>query len=127
METIIKLSKNQAELASDFAMELADAINSAAMRKSPMMVALSGGSTPKMLFSVLGDHYKDRISWDYVHFFWGDERCVAPYEPDSNFGMTNKMLFSKISISASNIHRIKGGPQVAEGPPAGDLKFSDQR
>ena len=108
METIIKLSRNQLELASEFANELATIINNAAIRKSALTVALSGGSTPRLLLSVLGDHFSRKVSWDYAHFFWGDERCVPPYDPESNFGMTNKMLLSKISIPGSNIHRING-------------------
>lgn len=71
-------------------------------------VALSGGSTPELFFSILGDKYSKSIPWQYVHFFWGDERCVPPDDPESNYGMTFRKLFVKIEIPASNIHRIAG-------------------
>ena len=77
-------------------------------KKKPFSVALSGGSTPELLFSLLGDHFSNSATWEYVHFFWGDERCVPPDNPESNYGMTRRKLFEKIEIPTSNIHRIKG-------------------
>lgn len=71
-------------------------------------IALSGGSTPKLLFDLLANQYASKISWERVHFWWGDERCVPPTDKDSNFGMTNKYLLSKIPIDEIRIHRIKG-------------------
>jgi len=43
-----------------------------------------------------------------IHFWWGDERMVAPYDPESNFGVVNKLLFWKIGVSQDQIHRING-------------------
>jgi 6-phosphogluconolactonase len=108
LETTIKISESQNELAAELAGELSEMINKAAFRKKPLTIALSGGSTPHLLFSELGDHYSEKTEWGYVHFFWGDERCVAPDDPDSNFGMTRSAFLDKINIPASNIHRIKG-------------------
>lgn len=108
METIIKISENAHDLAAALAGELSEMINKAAFRKKPMTIALSGGSTPRLLFSFLGDNYSRNTDWNYVHFFWGDERCVSPEDADSNFGMTKKVLLDKIKIPRSNIHRIKG-------------------
>ena len=45
-------------------------------RRNIFTIALSGGSTPELLFSVLGDNFAKSVPWQYVHFFWGDERCV---------------------------------------------------
>jgi len=108
LETIIKISQSPIELARDFAGEIAHMINESARKRRIFTIALSGGSTPKLLFSVLADGFSDSVSWEWVHFFWGDERCVTPDSPDSNFGMTKEVLFEKIKISDSNIHRIKG-------------------
>jgi 6-phosphogluconolactonase len=83
-------------------------IKEAGKRISPFTIALSGGSTPKLLFSVLGDQYASSVNWNNVHFFWVDERCVSPDDSESNFGMTHKELFSKIDIPIANVHRIKG-------------------
>lgn len=76
--------------------------------KTHFTVALSGGSTPKILFRHLAEHYRERIPWERVHFFWGDERCVPPGDPESNFKMTDEALFQHISIPPENIHRIRG-------------------
>ena len=70
-------------------------------------VALSGGSTPRLFFQQLAEDGKN-ASWQKVQFYWGDERCVPPDHPDSNFGMTKMYLFSKIDIPDQNLHRIRG-------------------
>lgn len=70
-------------------------------------VALSGGSTPKIVFDYLAEHYAD-LDWSKVYFYWGDERCVAPTDTESNYKMTVDYLLSKIAIPGENIHRIKG-------------------
>ncbi len=71
-------------------------------------VALSGGSTPKLIFDVLRLEYKDQINWRKVHFYWGDERCVPPSDDQSNYKMTREHLLSGIEIPSENIHRILG-------------------
>ena len=72
-------------------------------------VALCGGSTPKHLYSLLASpDYSDQIPWNNVQLFWGDERCVPPDHPDSNFRMVQEALLSKIRIPAENIHRMPG-------------------
>jgi 6-phosphogluconolactonase len=71
-------------------------------------IALSGGNTPKKLFKTLVKKHHDSIPWDRVHFWWGDERCVAPDSEESNFRLASENLFQKIPIPAKNIHRIKG-------------------
>jgi len=75
-------------------------------------VALSGGSTPKSLYSLLAEKYAS-FDWSHTYLFFGDERHVPPDQPDSNYRMVNEALLSKISIPASNIFRVK-----AENPDA---------
>lgn len=71
-------------------------------------VALSGGSTPRKLYALLAsDEYKNRIEWQKVHFFFGDERNVSPNDEESNFRMANEAMFSKLDVSAENIHRFQ--------------------
>ena len=77
-------------------------------KKECFTVALSGGSTPQILFRHLAENYRESIPWEKVHFFWGDERCVPPDHVDSNFRMTREALFQHISMPAENIHRIRG-------------------
>lgn len=70
-------------------------------------VALSGGSTPNAMFSVLAaEPFLDTVPWSSIYFFWGDERCVPPDHPDSNYRMTNEALLSKVSVPTENIFRI---------------------
>jgi 6-phosphogluconolactonase len=72
-------------------------------------VALSGGTTPGPLYSILAtNEYRTRINWDQIDFFWTDERCVPPEHPDSNFRLAYDRLISKIRIPDANIHRIHG-------------------
>ena len=71
-------------------------------------VALSGGTTPKSLFDYWSSSPQDEIDWTNIKFFWGDERCVAPEDSESNFKMTKEHLFNNINIPEENIFRIKG-------------------
>ena len=70
--------------------------------------ALSGGSTPKLLFDYLAKKYSDSAVWKRVHFYWGDERCVPPTDAESNYKMTEDHLLNLISIPSENIHRVHG-------------------
>ncbi|KGY10327.1 6-phosphogluconolactonase [Vibrio sinaloensis] len=75
----------------------------------PVHISLSGGSTPKMLFKLLAtEAYATSIQWQNLHFWWGDERCVAPDDAESNYGEANTLLFSQVNLPAENIHRIRG-------------------
>ena len=67
-------------------------------------VALSGGSTPKNLYSLLAS--QSDVPWDKVYFFFSDERHVPPDSPDSNFRMVSESLFSKALIPKGNIYRV---------------------
>jgi 6-phosphogluconolactonase len=69
-------------------------------------VALSGGSTPKSLYSLLASNYAD-FPWNRTFLFFGDERHVPPTDPESNYRMVNEAMLSKISIPPSNVFRVK--------------------
>ncbi len=68
-------------------------------------VALSGGSTPKSLYEQL---VTQPIEWQHIHVFWGDERCVPPIHPDSNYGMAQHALLAHVNIPPQNVHRLQG-------------------
>jgi 6-phosphogluconolactonase len=71
--------------------------------------ALSGGSTPRMFYALLGsDRYRAAVEWKKAHLFWADERIVPPDDPESNFRLAFETFISKVSLSPANIHRIKG-------------------
>jgi 6-phosphogluconolactonase len=74
-------------------------------------VSLTGGSTPRRLYTLLGDGnhpWRTRIEWPRLHLFWGDERHVPPEHPDSNFGMANEALLRHVPVPAAQIHRMRG-------------------
>jgi 6-phosphogluconolactonase len=104
----LKIFSTPYELAEKFAEELIFMINKSAKRDRNFSIALSGGSTPEILFGLMGDRFSNAVMWDHVHLFWGDERCVPPDDPDSNYGMVNKKLIERIEIPSANIHRIRG-------------------
>jgi 6-phosphogluconolactonase len=86
--------------------ELAD---KAIQQTGQFTVALSGGSTPKGLYTLLATpEYRNRVDWFRVHLFWGDERCVPPDHPESNFRMVQESLLSKIQIPSENVHHMMG-------------------
>lgn len=101
----VKIFSNSQELAEAFASELFHMVKGSRQRFD---IALSGGSTPKLLFDELAKSYATKMPWDRIHFWWGDERCVPPSDEESNYGMTQKHLLSKIKMSESQVHRIKG-------------------
>jgi 6-phosphogluconolactonase len=78
-------------------------------------VALSGGSTPKTMYSLLATpEFAARLDWTRVHIFWGDERCVPPEHPDSNYRMAREALLDHVPIPAGNVYRIHGELEPAE-------------
>jgi len=71
-------------------------------------IALSGGTTPKYIFSYLAENYAERIDWEKLLVFWGDERCVAPESISSNYRMAYESLLQNVPIPDANVFRIKG-------------------
>lgn len=70
-------------------------------------VCLSGGSTPKRLYEKLASAaYVERFPWERTHWFWGDERFVPADDPESNFRMTRRAMFTRAPVPDENIHRI---------------------
>lgn len=122
MNRILKIFRTPQELAEAFAIVIVNIINEAWKNKNPLTIALSGGSTPKLLFTVLAKKYSKSVDWNHVHLFWSDERCIPPVDPESNYGMTRKILLDKIEIPEKNIHRIKG----EEDPESEASRYSEE-
>ncbi|MGH7530340.1 MAG: 6-phosphogluconolactonase [Gemmatimonadales bacterium] len=82
-------------------------------------VALSGGSTPNTLYSRLAtEPYVSRVPWPRVQWFWGDERCVPPHDPASNYRMAREALLDRVPVSESSVHRIRGEDDPAAAAAA---------
>jgi 6-phosphogluconolactonase len=99
-------------------------------------LCLSGGSTPRRLYSLLASQYRDRIAWDRISFFWGDERFVPHDNPDSNFRMARETLFDHVAARPENVHPIPTGGSPADAARSyqttlqglyGATRFDDDR
>ncbi len=90
---------------------LAGQIEASIAARGSAVVSLTGGSTPRRLYEMLGDAaqpWRSRIDWSRVHLLWGDERHVAPDHPDSNFGMARDALVAHVPLLPSHVHRMRG-------------------
>lgn len=67
-------------------------------------LALPGGSVADVFFPVLA---RAALDWGRVHFFWGDERAVAPDHPDSNYAVARRLLLEPVAAAPSAVHRMR--------------------
>jgi 6-phosphogluconolactonase len=107
------------QLAQHVAQWIAAAANASHGR---FVVALSGGSTPKRAYQILGGM---DLPWTRTHWFWGDERFVPPDDPLSNYRMVREALFDHTPVPAGNIHPVPTqglGPEAAAAACEAELK-----
>ncbi|CAA9561470.1 MAG: 6-phosphogluconolactonase, eukaryotic type [uncultured Thermomicrobiales bacterium] len=89
-------------------------------------VALSGGSTPKRMGELLAsDEFRDRVPWEQIEVFWGDERWVALDDPQSNAGEAMRALLDKVPIPPSRVNPIP--TEVSEPEVAGFMYATQLR
>jgi 6-phosphogluconolactonase len=72
--------------------------------------ALSGGSTPRMLYELLASDtniFRADVPWDNIDFFFGDERWVPHEHPDSNFKLADDFLFRPLDIAGANVYPFR--------------------
>src|SRR4051794_30925576 len=82
-------------------------VNGAIKREGRASVALSGGGTPRALFTLLAEpDWREAIDWSRVHVFWGDERFVSPDDGQSNYRMASETLLSKVTMPRENVYRF---------------------
>jgi 6-phosphogluconolactonase len=93
--------------------EIVRSANAAVAERGRFTIALSGGSTPKALYTLLASNAKPTLPWTQTYFFWSDERHVPPKDPESNYRMADEAMLSKIPVPASNVFRVP-----AENPDA---------
>jgi 6-phosphogluconolactonase len=101
----IKVVSDSVTLARTAAQEFHRLAEAAVQERGRFSVALSGGNTPRTVYSLLASEHK-QLPWDSIHIFFGDERHVPPGDPDSNFRMASESLLSKVPIPEKNVHRI---------------------
>ena len=104
---MLHIYKDAEEVCDTLAIWIADLINKTLSEKEKFMWALSGGETPKMLYQKLAADYHDKIKWEQVHIFWGDERFVPFDDPANNAKMAYDTLLSKVKIPGTQIHKMR--------------------
>jgi 6-phosphogluconolactonase len=106
MQANKKIFADNPAVATSFASDFVDWLNS--QTQDRVTVSLSGGSTPTLLFKILAEQFADKTDWSRVHFFWGDERCVPPEDPQSNYGVCKSLFLDHVAIPDENVHRVIG-------------------
>jgi 6-phosphogluconolactonase len=103
-EPKLNIFASEEEVLSNLADYFVEIANQAITENGLFNVSLSGGSSPKKLYEMMASaDYKEKVDWDKVYFFFGDERNVAADHPDSNYLMSKKALFDPLQIPASQI------------------------
>ena len=77
-------------------------------------IAVSGGSTPALMFDLWANEYADITPWKRMKLYWVDERCVPPEDSDSNYGMMRSLLLGIVPIPYENVYRIRGEEKPAK-------------
>ena len=114
------------ELARTAAQRFTEVAQEAVESRGRFSVALSGGSTPSALYRLLArSPYHKEIPWGGVHLFWGDERCVPPSDPGSNFRLADETLISHVPIPAENIHRVHGELEPGDAARVYEMTLHD--
>lgn len=111
--TKVEVFPNAEALNREAAQQIAHRTREAVQCRGRCSVVLAGGSTPRALYSILATEYREQVPWSACHFFWGDERCVPPDHPESNYRMAMEAMLARVPVPAENIHRIR-----AEDPDA---------
>src|ERR1700733_14691271 len=106
----VYILKDNAAIARRAAEEFVKTAQWAVKNHGSFSVALSGGSTPKLLYSLLATDpdLRPKVPWDKMQLFFGDERHVGPDDPQSNFKMAAESMFNRAPLKPEQIHRIKG-------------------
>ena len=95
-------------------------------RRGRFLFCLAGGATPKPLYELLASApFARRIGWSRVQVFWGDERCVPPDNPESNYRMAREALLDHVPLPPTNIHRIRGEDEPSEAAAAYEELLGD--
>ena len=111
LRIVYSVAPDASALAERAAAYFAEKSAAAATERGRARIAISGGSTPKAAFALLGDGAKPwraKMPWDQLDLWWVDERCVPPDDADSNYRMTREALLDKAPLQPGQVHRIKG-------------------
>jgi 6-phosphogluconolactonase len=109
MDGQIKVAANVGQLAELGAQMIVEAAGRAVAARGSFSLALSGGHTPEALFARLSEEpFVSAIDWTRVEVFFGDERCVPPNSPESNYGMARRTMLARLPVPDDNVYRMRG-------------------
>jgi 6-phosphogluconolactonase len=118
--------RNPAEAIDALADLAVHCIGGALAARGEARIALAGGGTPRPLHRRLAEPPRvDAVDWSRVHVFWGDERCVPPDDPASNYRMARETLLDHVPLDPSAIHRIAGELPAEEAAAAYAVQLDD--
>ena len=104
-------------LANAAARRITDVIEDTIKRRGHCSVALAGGATPRPVYERMAvPPLASRVAWDRVSIYFGDERCVPPDHPESNYRMAHEVLLRHVPIPSTSVHRMEG--ERADGDAA---------
>ena len=105
---MIHVGNTASDACTECAKSLINILQETIRERGTAYVAISGGSTPKLLFDIICASFSKDVDWSNVHLFWVDERCVLPSHEESNYRMTKEHLLKFLPFDDKKIHRIKG-------------------
>lgn len=110
----IEVSRDPAALALAVARHVVARASAAIAARGRFLLVLAGGSTPRAAYAALAsDEFAPGIEWPRVHVLWGDERCVLPDDPRSNYRMAREALLDRVPVPPGNIYRMRGEDEPA--------------
>ena len=113
-ETDVRVFANVNELSLRAAQAAVRTINDSVRTSGKCSLVLSGGNTPRILYTLLASEFRDQIPWAQTHVFWGDERYVPPDDPESNYRMARETLLDHVPCPAGNVHPMPTNFQSAD-------------
>jgi len=118
----LNIFNNENEVLAALAAHFVKLANEAIAAKGKFSVALSGGNSPKKLYELLASSYEDKLEWDKVYFFFGDERNVPQTDKDSNYLMAKNALFAPLLIDPDHIFPV----DTSLAPKEAAAKYQEQ-
>ena len=102
---------DKAAMSEAAAERITSALEGAVAARGVAALSLTGGDTPDVLYRYLADGqrpWRQRIDWQLLHVFWGDEREVPPDHEQSNYGLAHRLLLQHVNVPETQIHRMRG-------------------
>ncbi len=123
MTPTLELLRDPEALAAAAASHIAEAARTAFADRGRFAIALAGGSTPRRTYRRLAAAFTAE-EWARIHVFFGDERCVPPTDPGSNYRLARESLLRSVPVPDANVHRIRGELGPVEGAARYDRELA---